>query len=161
MNQFSLEPSPLDKTMSSPFSYRITGYPTTLQSCLGALEESEIYQEMPSSLRFVAELILDELASNIIKYGGPDWKEILFHVSFDGEVMQVAITDHGKEFNPWTQSPAVALEEPDDIEDLEIGGRGIHMLVQATDSRHYERKDGKNINFMTRSVRGCQDNLAA
>jgi hypothetical protein len=26
------------------------------------------------------------------------------------------------------------------------------MLLQATDTRHYERRDGRNINIMTRKV---------
>lgn len=138
--------------MSASFSYLIHGYPTSLQGCLRALEESGVYQEMPPQLQFVAELILDELASNTLKYGGRENPEVLLELDYSEGAMRVKITDNAQPFNPWTQSPAVDDSAVEDIEDLEIGGRGIHMLLQATDSRHYERQDGRNINIMTRSV---------
>lgn len=137
---------------ASSFSYLIHGYPTSLQGCLRALEESEVYQEMPPPLQFVAELILDELASNTLKYGGRENPEVLLELNYRDGAMRVEITDNAQPFDPWTQSPEVDDSDVDDIDDLAIGGRGIHMLLQATDTRHYERRDGRNINVMTRKV---------
>ena len=147
--------------MSSAFSYRINGYSNSLQSCLRAMEDSSVYQEMPSSLQFVAELILDELASNTLKYGGPGEHEILFELSYDGGEMRVVLSDDAEPFNPWTDAPRVDDSATEDLDHIGIGGRGIHMLLQATDSRHYERRDGRNILIMTRSARRTQDNIAA
>lgn len=147
--------------MSVPFSYKITGYPTSLQGCLHALEDSPVYQEMPSSLRFVAELILDELATNTLKYGGDSCHEISFEVAYDNDEMRVTLSDDAAPFNPWTDAPKVDDANVGDLDDIDVGGRGIHMLVQATDSRHYERRDGKNILVMTRSARPSHDAIAA
>lgn len=147
--------------MSEPFIYRINGYPTSLQTCLRALEECEIYQEMPLALQFVAELILDELASNTLKYGGMENPELVLRIDYSEGAMRVEITDNAQPFNPWAEAPAVNDDGVEDIEDLEIGGRGIHMLRQATDTRHYERRDGKNINILTRGVRRPQVSEAA
>ena len=138
--------------MSESFSYRINGYPTSLQGCLKALEESRLYQEMPMALQFVAELILDELASNTLKYGGTNNPYVQVRIDRDGETMRVEITDNAEPFDPWTQAPMVDDSAVEDIDALDIGGRGIHMLLQATDSRHYERRDGRNINILTRSA---------
>ncbi|MES2707968.1 MAG: ATP-binding protein [Verrucomicrobiota bacterium] len=147
--------------MSAPFSYLIHGYPTSLQSCLRALEESAVYQEMPMPLQFVAELILDELASNTLKYGGRENPEVRLEIEYRNGSMRVEIIDNARPFDPWSQAPAVDDSEVKDIDDLEIGGRGIHMLLQATDTRHYERREGRNINIMTRSVQRAPQSAAA
>lgn len=138
--------------MSEPFSYLIHGGPTSLQSCLQALEESGVYQEMPPPLQFVAELILDELASNTLKYGGRENPEVRLNLEYANGSMRMEISDDAQPFDPWTQSPEVDDSQVEDVEELEIGGRGIHMLKQATDTRHYERRDGRNINILTRSL---------
>jgi anti-sigma regulatory factor (Ser/Thr protein kinase) len=147
--------------MIKPFSYKIAGYPTSLQGCLRELEESAVYQAMPVPLRFVAELILDELASNTLKYGGPDFKELSCEVAWDGHQMRVTLCDDAAPFNPWTDAPKVDDDPADDLDELQIGGRGIHMLLQATDSRHYERRAGKNCHILTRSLRPSHDCIAA
>lgn len=147
--------------MSEPFVYRIDGYPTSLQTCLRALEECGLYQEMPLALQFVAELILDELASNTLKYGGMENPEIVLRIDYSEGAMRVEITDNAQPFNPWVEAPAVNDGELENMEDLAIGGRGIHMLRQATDTRHYERQDGKNINILTRGVQRPQVCAAA
>lgn len=147
--------------MSSPFTYHMSSYPSSLQACLQAFEESDAYAIMPPRLRFTAELILDELISNIIKYGGLNCREISVDLTADHESLKLAITDDGNPFNPWL--PAVRpMDEPvTDIQSLTIGGRGLEMLRAATDSRHYERTDGKNINILTRSTAAGQQPAAA
>ncbi len=140
--------------MSDTFAYTMTGHLSSLDACLRALEESDAYLSLPPQLRFVAELILDELASNAIKYGGVGCREIVFTLRFDGRTMTVELSDDGAPFDPWSQAPSVQGEdgEVDDIEDLNVGGRGIHMIMQATDSHHYRHDHGRNVNTLTRSV---------
>jgi anti-sigma regulatory factor (Ser/Thr protein kinase) len=152
---------PFQPMMTGQFSYQMSGYPASLQECLSAMEESPVYQDLPPSLRFVAELILDELASNTIKYGGLDCHRIDFLLAFDGDLMRVELVDDAMPFDPWGEAPRVDDSGVLGIDDLEIGGRGIHMLRQATDTQRYERKDGKNINVMTRQARRPLQNAAA
>jgi serine/threonine-protein kinase RsbW len=136
--------------MSGSFTHTLNcRQPGSLQSGLRALEHSQVYASLPPSLRFVADLILDELASNAIKYGGPDCHEVRFELDFDGKVMRVSVADDGSPFNPWQEAPAVEADDTD-LAALKIGGRGLHMIVQATDSQHYERRHGKNISTLTR-----------
>jgi anti-sigma regulatory factor (Ser/Thr protein kinase) len=131
-----------------------------LANCLRALEESESYRQMPPSLRFVTELVLDELVSNTIKYGGPGEHEIAMSIDWDGAELSVRIEDDALPFNPWEQS---AMGEFDDDEEhvfsaeevdaLKIGGRGLQMLRRATDTREYQRHGGKNIVTVTRHLK--------
>ncbi|MGI8601700.1 MAG: ATP-binding protein [Verrucomicrobiales bacterium] len=131
-----------------------------LAQCLRALEECEAYQQMPPSLRFVTELVLDELVSNTIKYGGPGNHEITTTVDWNGQQLSVRIVDDALPFNPWEQSAMGELDDeeeresaPSDHQALKVGGRGLQMLRRATDTREYERTAGKNIVTVTRHLR--------
>lgn len=136
--------------MSGSFAHTLLARePGALQTGLRALERSPVYATLPSRLRSVAELVVDELASNAIKYGGPDCREVRFTLDFDGRLMRVSVMDDGLPFNPWLDAPAVESAATD-VAALKIGGRGIHMIRQATDSQHYQRRDGQNISTLTR-----------
>lgn len=136
--------------MSGSFTHTLyCRQPDSLPSALHALERSPVYASLPTALRFVAELILDEMGSNVIKYGGPDCLELRFELDFDGKVMRISVADDGPPFNPWQEVPAVETATTD-FPCLKIGGRGLHMIVQATDSQQYERRHGKNVSTLTR-----------
>jgi len=136
--------------MSGSFAHTLDcRQPRALRDALHALEQSPAYARLPPSLRFIAELILDELASNAIKYGGPNCHHIDYHLDFNGSLMRVAVMDDGSPFNPWQESPAIESEATD-LAALKIGGRGIHMIKQATDAQDYRYQDGRNISTLTR-----------
>jgi anti-sigma regulatory factor (Ser/Thr protein kinase) len=144
--------------MTHRFSHTMRNEVGELSTCLKALEESPTYQQLPPSLRFVTELVLDELVSNTIKYGGPGEHQITTTVDWDGEELGIRIEDDALPFNPWEQSAMGDFDEGDDlsaeeIQELQIGGRGLQMLRRATDTRNYERSGGKNIVTITRHLR--------
>jgi anti-sigma regulatory factor (Ser/Thr protein kinase) len=134
------------------FVYAIQDDVSSLKDCLKAMEESQAYQDMPSTLQYVAELVLDELVTNTIKYGGPGKHTIECDLKFDGREMEVVLTDDALPFDPWSVPPIAQLET-DTVESLVVGGRGIHMLRNATDSRSYERIGGKNVVRVVRAIR--------
>lgn len=99
--------------------------------------------EAPPAADYLANLALEELVTNCVKYGYDDSAEHLIEVRLslqDGELV-MTIIDDGRAFNP------LDLPPPDTslaIEDRPIGGLGIHMLRQMSDRMDYERRDGKN-----------------
>ncbi|MFM1769569.1 MAG: hypothetical protein RJA22_2098 [Verrucomicrobiota bacterium] len=99
--------------------------------------------EAPPAADYLANLALEELVTNCVKYGYDDSAEHLIQVTLslqDGELAMTVIDD-GRAFNP------LDLPPPDTtlaIEDRPIGGLGIHMLRQMSDRMEYERRDGKN-----------------
>ena len=99
--------------------------------------------EAPPAADYLANLALEELVTNCVKYGYDDSAEHLIEVTLsltDGELAMTVIDD-GRAFNP------LDLPPPDTslaIEDRPIGGLGIHMLRQMSDRMDYERRDGKN-----------------
>jgi len=97
----------------------------------------------PRTADYLANLAIEELVTNCIKYGYDDSFEHLIEIELmltDRELV-LKVTDDGRPFNP-LQAP-----EPDTnqaVEDLTIGGLGIHLLRKMSDLMEYARIDGKN-----------------
>jgi serine/threonine-protein kinase RsbW len=97
----------------------------------------------PGSI-YAAEIALEELITNILKYsyddGGPHTIKVSTVIR-DGR-FQLVIIDDGHEFDPFVQAtPDTTLS----VEEREIGGLGIHFVKNMLESCHYERRDGLNI----------------
>jgi sigma-B regulation protein RsbU (phosphoserine phosphatase) len=87
---------------------------------------------------------LDEVLNNIISYAFPDGPtgEIVVHLEHRDSGLVVTIEDEGVPFNPLTR-PTPDTEA--DLEDRQIGGLGIHLVVKMMDEVHYERQGGRNV----------------
>jgi serine/threonine-protein kinase RsbW len=108
-----------------------------------AMEKSPVYRRLPDRLRFFADLALDELASNAVKYGGGLDSEFSFQLDYSHGLLRIDYTDHGVPFDPWDRAdPDEAV--PDSVEDLRIGGRGLMMMKKLSSSRDYQRKGDTN-----------------
>ncbi|HEY4417603.1 MAG TPA: ATP-binding protein [Verrucomicrobiae bacterium] len=95
----------------------------------------------------LAELVLEEIVTNVIKYGFTDGAEhpIEIGVEADASGMTLSVIDTGREFNP------LSLPDPDinaPIEEREIGGLGVMMVRTMMDSVEYRREGDKNIFLM-------------
>ena len=93
---------------------------------------------------YLANLAVEELVTNSIKYGYDDTAaheiEISLALSEGGIVLTVS--DDGRAFNP------LAAPEPDTnlpMEERPVGGLGIYLLRKLADGMTYERRDGHNI----------------
>ena len=88
-------------------------------------------------------MAIDELVSNIIKYGFDDDAEHDIEVRYaieSGEFV-TELVDDGLAFN------MLEKEDPDlelSIDEKPIGGLGVYLVKQLTDSQTYERRDDKN-----------------
>lgn len=89
-------------------------------------------------------LVLDELVSNIIKYGHDDEREheIRVFVSVDRDWLTISIEDDGRAFNP-LEAPAPDLDLP--IERRPIGGLGLFLVKSIMDTLEYRREREHNI----------------
>lgn len=115
-----------------------------LASCRAAMEESTLYQGLPVRLRFAADLALDELATNTIKYGDCGDSQFDFSLEYSRGVLHIRYADRGAPFDPWEHAEG-DRQMLDSIEDTHIGGRGLIMLKELCSSRGYERRDGTNV----------------
>ena len=94
--------------------------------------------------KYVMQLSLEEIFTNIVKYGYDDSREHEIAVRFEwlAQRLRVSFEDDGVPFNPLTAA------EPDvsaALKERRIGGLGIHMVRTLMDRVSYERVKNKNI----------------
>ena len=101
-------------------------------------------------LLFQIELVLEEIGTNIIKYGqdGKGETEIQITLTSDRKSLTMEIIDSGKAFDPFTDAPPPDLES--DIPDRPIGGLGVYLVRKMMDEASYRREDDKNIVTLTK-----------
>ena len=110
-------------------------------------------RSVPPAADYLANLAIEELVTNCIKYGYDDSAEHIIEIELKlsvGELV-ITVTDDGLPFNP------LELPEPDTnlrVEDLPIGGLGIHLLRKMSDRMDYARTDGKNRLTLRKSLAG-------
>ena len=107
------------------------------------LEDCCSLMELPQKCLFEINLGLDELFTNIISYGFDDGIEhqIKFSLVKEKETLVVQVEDDGKPFNPLE---AADPEVSQDLDTINIGGLGIHLVKKMMDEIDYQRVEGKN-----------------
>ena len=99
----------------------------------------------PPQLLYQIELVLEEIGTNIIKYGrdGKGETEIQITLTSKSRSLILEIIDSGKPFDPFTEAPAPDLDSS--VEKRPIGGLGVFLVQEMMDEASYRREDGKNV----------------
>ena len=107
----------------------------------------------PPAVHYLANLAVEELVTNCIKYGYEDAGEHIIEIKLriSGNELALTVTDDGHPFNP-LELPAPDTQLP--VQDRPIGGLGIHLLRQMSDRMEYVRADGRNRITLRKSM-GC------
>ena len=100
---------------------------------------------------FAANLAIEEIVSNTIKYGYPDTRqhEMTIRLTLTESALEIEITDDGNAFNPFAH-PNPDFSLPPDLRP--IGGLGIHLVRHMLDDCAYVRLDGQNIVRLTKKL---------
>lgn len=110
---------------------------------------------LPLSTRakYSAMLSIEEMVTNIIKYGYDDEREHLIRIQIDVEStrLKLVFEDDGHPFDP-TRRPAPDIENI--IESRKAGGLGIELVRRMSEKMTYER-DG-DCNRLTLHIRRLQ-----
>ena len=92
-------------------------------------------------------LLLDELPSNVIKYGHPDGTgaehDIGVRIWLDETAFTIEIEDDGAPFDPTVPRAAMPADEGP-WEDRPVGGWGLALVRQTVDELAYRREQSLN-----------------
>ena len=100
-----------------------------------------------TGVRGDVRLIVEELASNAIAYGGADGKdvgqyELSVNIAIAGDLLTLEFRDQGAPFDPLS---AALPDLEADIMDRPIGGLGLYLIRQIAEETHYRRVDDANL----------------
>ena len=127
--------------MSAQMSITIEPNLDSLERITASVEQIGEKEDWPPDLVFKVNLVLDELATNIVKYGGLV-SEIGISLCSEDELVTVEITDDGRSFDPLTEAPEPDIEAP--LSERRIGGLGVYFVRSMMDDLQYRREQGKN-----------------
>jgi serine/threonine-protein kinase RsbW len=113
-----------------------------------AVERFGAEQQLPDETLTNINLVLDEVVSNVIKYGRAGDSDGAINVSLvrEGGRLTVEVSDAGIAFNPLEATPP-NLDLP--IMERPVGGLGIHIVKALTETAVYRRENERNHLTMT------------
>src|SRR5262245_9856759 len=100
---------------------------------------------------FAIKLALDEVVTNVIRYGHEDGgeHEIVSRIAREGGALAAEVDDDGRPFDP------LNVAEPDvdkPLEERPLGGLGIHLARKMTDQLQYRRQGNRNVLTMRKKL---------
>lgn len=109
---------------------------------------------------FRIELACDEACTNVIEhaYGGEDQGTIRVVWEYAEGVFTITIYDHGRYFDAETVPEPNIPKSPDDIDQLKIGGLGIHFMRSLMDDVQFLNDTGEGnklvmVKFLSKNSR--------
>lgn len=107
--------------------------------------------QIPEGIILPINLALEEVFTNIIKYGYQDEFEHDIEVVIErfDDSLRIRVTDDGKPFDPLnTPSPDTSVQ----ANEREVGGLGILLIRQMMDVVDYNRSDKYNVLTMEKKL---------
>ena len=129
----------MDDQLTLRVKNALTEIPAANEAASRWLQERNV----PPAADYLANLAIEELVTNCIKYAYDDAKPHIIEIELKlsaGELV-LTVTDDGRPFNP-LEAPKPDTSLP--VEDLPIGGLGIHLLRKMSDRMEYVRLEQKN-----------------
>lgn len=104
----------------------------------------EFGEEAGWSMEFVlrAQLVLEEMVLNVMNHSGAT-DPIAMRLMSGGGRASFEIVDRGIPFDP-TRAPAPPRGDASSLEDMAIGGLGIHLVRSMVQEMRYRRAEGAN-----------------
>ena len=89
------------------------------------------------------DLCLEELVTNVVNYSNSQYanQPVNLHAVIEAQRATFTLIDPAAPYDPFSRPPPVLAKT---LEDLDIGGQGVHLVRDFSDSNRYERRDDKN-----------------
>jgi anti-sigma regulatory factor (Ser/Thr protein kinase) len=101
-------------------------------------------QSLSGTAVYKANLVMEEVLTNIVKYAFEDASEHEINVvlSVTDDDLAIRFEDDGREFDPLSLPPPVVKKS---LEDSAEGGLGVYLVRKTVNSIEYRRDRSKNI----------------
>jgi len=96
---------------------------------------------LDQSIVFAMNLAVEELFTNIIKYGKKNGGDISVELGIEGPYLVIEITELDAE--PFDITDTEEVDVSGTVEEREEGGLGIHLIRRIMDYIRYEYEDGR------------------
>ena len=129
-------------------------YNPVLQEIANTIEEHGDEQGWDPGLLFKVNLALEEIAINIISYGGQldgPSPNIEIGITPVEAGLNILVSDDGKPFNPLVDAPPPPVIDGSTIM-APVGGFGLHLVKNMMDSVTYRHNRGLNELAMTATL---------
>src|ERR1041384_3811942 len=139
--------------MADELTLQIQASLSTVHSANETVSRWLAERNAPPEVHYLANLAVEELVTNCIKYGYEDAGDHIIEIKLriSGKELVLTVTDDGRPFNP-LELPGPDTHLP--IQDRPIGGLGIHLLRRMSDRMDYVRAAGRNSVTLHKSMRG-------
>jgi len=106
---------------------------------------------LPDSIIGDSKLALEEIVTNIISYGyeSKGGHKINVTLELKDTELIIKVEDDSRPFNP-LETPKPDLEKP--LEEMQVGGLGIHLVRRVMDKIEYKRQGDKNLLVMFKKI---------
>lgn len=106
--------------------------------------------QVGEACRGAAQLAVEELFTNLVKYNRGGTQDIQIEMARDGGRLVVSLTDFGVEPFDIRQAPDARTDLA--LADRKPGGLGIHLVKRMVDHIDYEYADGKSTTTFVKSL---------
>ncbi len=129
--------------MDTEVRFRITNRLKELEKIAAVVRDFAAANRLSQKDLYLANLVLDEVVTNVISYGYPDDDEHVIDicVSLEDDFLVFEVIDDGRPFSI-KSAPPVNVHQP--LEQRPIGGLGCHLVINLMDKVDYRRRAGKN-----------------
>lgn len=103
------------------------------------LKEASTSLDLDPGMAFSVNMVVEELFTNMIKYGASGGREILIEIKKTTEQLQIKLVDYDSEPFDLTDLDSVDTSAP--LNQRRPGGLGIHLVKCFMDEVKYEYKD--------------------
>ena len=130
--------------MSDSFRHDFANELASLPSLTDALNLFLNRQRLAPEVIFRVNLAVEEIVTNIIKYGYDDAirHTISLRISPFPDHIRLQLQDDGHPFDP-VHTPKPDINAP--LEQRRIGGLGLHLVREMTSRIDYRRENGRNV----------------
>ena len=137
-------------TTPGPMAVHLKGTQVTAGNAIDRVDALGRGAGLPEALRNDVLVVVDEIVSNVLKYGGVEREqlEVGIELSVERGVLALRFTDNAAPFDALSAS-APRLDLP--AQERAAGGLGIHLVKSLTDAQRYARENGRNVLTLTRA----------